>query len=130
MSIARRVLPARLALKRRDGSGRLAPRAKVSFTTFAYVSPVQTIPLCDQTGTPAILFDGFFHFRSSVISGSASMMSARIRANVSSRQSPSELVDDLRGWLVRPFDVGFISTRLATCCATWWRREARKDTDR
>ena len=35
MSIARRVLPSRLALKRCDGSGIAAPRAKVSFTTFA-----------------------------------------------------------------------------------------------
>src|SRR5207249_6846812 len=47
MSIALRVLPSRLELKSRLGSGRLAPRAKVSFTTFLYVSPVQTIPLCD-----------------------------------------------------------------------------------
>src|SRR6185436_13851070 len=31
MSIARRVLPSRLELKRRDGSGRLAPSANVSF---------------------------------------------------------------------------------------------------
>src|SRR5262249_59781392 len=62
MSIALRVLPSRLELKRRDGSGRLAPRANVSFTAFVYDSPVQTIPLCDQTGTPAIAFDGFLHF--------------------------------------------------------------------
>src|SRR5207245_7652449 len=88
MSIARRVLPSRLELKRRDGSGMLAPRANVSFTTFVYVSPVQTIPLCDQTGTPAIPFEGFLHFRSSIISGSASRISARMRARVSSRQSP------------------------------------------
>ena len=47
----------------------LAPWANVSFTTFLYVSPVQTIPSCDQTGTPAIAFDGFLHFRSSIISG-------------------------------------------------------------
>src|SRR5262245_63200951 len=88
MSIALRVLPSKLELKRRDGSGRLAPRANVSFTTFLYVSPVQTIPLCDQTGTPAIAFDGFLHFRSSIISGSASRISARVRARVSARQSP------------------------------------------
>ena len=69
----------------------LAPRANVSFTTFAYVSPVQTIPSCDQTGTPAIAFDGFLHFRSSIISGSASRISARMRARVSSRQSPRSL---------------------------------------
>jgi hypothetical protein len=65
----------------------LAPRANVTFTTFAYVSPVQTIPWCDQTGTPAIAFDGFRHFRSSIISGSASRISARMRARVWSRQS-------------------------------------------
>src|SRR5437660_12661877 len=88
MSIALRVLPSRLELKRRDGSGMLAPRANVSFTTFVYVSPVQTIPLCDQTGTPAIAFDGFLHFRSSVISGSASRISARMRARVSPRHPP------------------------------------------
>src|SRR5215831_3353088 len=87
MSIALRVLPSRLELKRRDGSGMLAPRANVSFTAFVYDSPVQTIPLCDQTGTPAIAFDGFLHFRSSIISGSASMISDRMRARVSSRQS-------------------------------------------
>src|SRR6185369_16477285 len=54
---------------------------------FAYVSPVQMSPSCDQTGTPAMAFDGFFHFRSSIISGSASRISARMRARVSSRQS-------------------------------------------
>src|SRR5262249_28832518 len=94
MSIALRVLPSRLELKRRDGSGRLAPRANVSFTTFLYVSPVQTIPLCDQTGTPAILLEGFFHFRSSIISVWASRISARMRARVSSRQSPRARI----GW--------------------------------
>src|SRR5262245_45625957 len=88
MSIALRVLPSRLELKRPDGSGMLAPRANVSLTTFLYVSPVHTIPLCDQTGTPAISFDAFLHFRSSIIAGSASLMSARMRTSVSSRQSP------------------------------------------
>jgi hypothetical protein len=80
MSIARRVLPVKLELKRRDGSGIVAPRAKVSFTTFAYASPVQTIPWRDQTG--------LLHFHSSVISGSASRMSARMRASVSPRHPP------------------------------------------
>src|SRR6185369_1663134 len=56
---------------------------------FAYVSPVQMSPSCDQTGTPAIAFEGFFHFRSSIISGSASRISLRMRARVSSRQSPN-----------------------------------------
>src|SRR5688572_15338506 len=75
MSIALRVLPSKLELKRREGSGILAPRANVSFTTFVYASPVQTIPWCDQTGVP-------IHFHSSVISGSASRISARMRARV------------------------------------------------
>src|SRR5688572_31086708 len=52
MSIALRVLPSKLELKRRDGSGILAPRANVSFTTFVYASPVQTIPWCDQAAEP------------------------------------------------------------------------------
>src|SRR5262245_14575342 len=81
MSIALRVLPPRLELKRRDGSGILAPRANVSFTTFVYASPVQTIPWCDQTGVP-------IHFHSSVISGSASRINARMRARVSPRHPP------------------------------------------
>src|ERR1700736_3674875 len=82
MSIALRVLPSRLELKSRDGSGVLAPRANVSFTTFVYVSPVQTIPWCDQTGVP-------IHFHSSVISGSACRISARMRARVWPRHPPS-----------------------------------------
>src|ERR1044071_7733557 len=36
---------------------------------------------------PFIAFDGFFHFRSSTISGSASRISARMRARASGRQS-------------------------------------------
>src|SRR5207248_882615 len=61
-------------------------------------SPVHTIPLCDQTGTPAIAFDGFLHFRSSVISGSASRISARMRARVSSRQSPRSRIRRSVSW--------------------------------
>src|SRR5437660_11605288 len=57
------------------------PRANVSFTTCAYASPVQTIPWCDQAGVP-------IHFHSSVILGSASRTSARMRARVSPRHSP------------------------------------------
>src|SRR5438128_3882 len=81
MSIALRVLPSKLELERRDGSGILAPRANVSFTTFVYVSPVQTIPWCDQTGVP-------IHFHSSVISRSAFRINARMRAKVSPRHPP------------------------------------------
>jgi hypothetical protein len=46
-----------------------------------YVSPVQMMPSCDQTGMP--------YFHSSTTSGSASLMSLRILAKVSPRQSPS-----------------------------------------
>src|SRR3954462_8111789 len=110
--MARRVPPSSEELKSREGSGRLAPYAKVSFTTFLYVSPVQTIPSCDQTGTPAIAFDGFRHFRSSVIAGSASRISARTWARVAARQScgspaarpsavVSAVVGDFRGFAAR-----------------------------
>src|SRR6476620_1725884 len=61
-SMARRVLPSRLELKRPDGSSKEAPLAKVIFTTFLYVSPVQIIPAWYQTGTP-------LHFHSSTTSG-------------------------------------------------------------
>src|ERR1700722_9644107 len=85
MSIARRVEPSRLELKRGEGSSSAAPLAKVSFTTALYVSPVQRIPPCDQTGTPR-------HFHSSTASGSACLMSCRTRASVSPRQSLSSLI--------------------------------------
>ena len=52
MSIARRMFPSRLELKSFLGSGMEAPRAKVSFTTCLYDSPVQTMPPWDQTGVP------------------------------------------------------------------------------
>ena len=63
MSIARLTFPSRLELNRPAGSFSAAPFAKVIFTWFLYVSPVQTMPLCDQTGVP-------IHFHSSTISGS------------------------------------------------------------
>src|SRR5258706_6761190 len=91
-SMARLVLPSRLELKRPDGSASEAPLAKVIFTTFLYVSPVQIIPACDHTGTPDIEFDGFLHFNSSTTSGSACLMSIRIRASVLPRQSVSFLI--------------------------------------
>src|SRR4051794_25965214 len=121
MSIALRVLPSRLELKRRDGSGMLAPRANVSFTTFVYDSPVQTFPWCDQTGVP-------IHFHSSVISGSASRISTRMRASVSPRHplrsrirwsmsreagipiarcGGLDLLADLRGLLARDVPLAF-----------------------
>src|SRR5919206_4677831 len=84
--MARRVLPSRLELNKPAGSFSDAPFANVIFTAVLYVSPVQTMPSCDQTGTPAG-FVGFFHFRSSVISGSASRIRDRIRSRVSARQS-------------------------------------------
>src|SRR5262245_21329348 len=80
--MARLVLPSRLELKRHEGSANDAPLAKVILTTLLYVSPVQMIPACDHTGTPR-------HFHSSTTSGSACLMSPRIRASVSPRQSSS-----------------------------------------
>jgi len=84
-SMARLVLPSRLELKRPEGSSNEAPLAKVIFTTFLYVSPVQIIPSCDHTGTP-------LHFHSSITSGSACFMRIRTRASVSPRQSLSSLI--------------------------------------
>src|SRR2546423_1208705 len=84
MSIARRVLPSRLELNRPDGSFSAAPLAKVIFTTFLYVSPVQMIPSWDQTGT--------LHFHSSTTWGSACLINVRSRESVLPRQSPSSLI--------------------------------------
>src|SRR5688572_19438704 len=80
-SMARLTLPSRLELKRPEGSFREAPLAKVIFTTFLYVSPVQICPLCDQTGVP-------LHIHSSATSGSASLIRARSRESISPLQSP------------------------------------------
>src|SRR5437763_10374278 len=84
-SMARLALPSRLELKRPEGSFREAPLAKVIFTTFLYVSPVQISPLCDQTGVP-------LHFHSSATSGSASLIRARSRESISPLQSPSSSI--------------------------------------
>src|SRR5215813_4063009 len=73
--MARRVLPSRLELNRREGSFSAAPLAKVIFTTLLYVSPVQINPSCDHTGTP-------LHFHSSTTSGSASLTKARSRPSI------------------------------------------------
>jgi len=91
MSMARLVPASKLALKSLNGSFSEAPWAKVSLTLSLYVSPVQMIPSCDQTGTPAGL-DGFTHFTSSTTSGSAWWMRARTWARVLPRQSPSSLI--------------------------------------
>lgn len=55
---------------------------------------MQTIPWGgrDHTGTPAIEFDGFLHFRSSTSPGSACLMRVRIRASIRSRQSLGALI--------------------------------------
>ncbi len=96
--MARLVLPARLELNRPAGSSSEAPLAKVIFTTLLYVSPVQMIPACDQTGTPAMEFDGFRHLTSSITSGSACLMRARSRASVSPRQSSSSTILASMSW--------------------------------
>src|SRR5215469_8941388 len=85
ISMARRVLPSRLELKRPEGSFSAAPLAKVILTWFLYVSPVQTMPAWEKTGVP-------IHFHSSTISGSASCMISRTFASVFPRQSPSFLI--------------------------------------
>src|SRR3954471_18715431 len=59
-------VPSRLELNSPAGSSSDAPFANVIFTTLLYVSPVQMIPSCSQTGTPR-------HFHSSTPSGSASL---------------------------------------------------------
>src|ERR1700732_2497477 len=84
-SMARLVLPSRLELKRPEGASNAAPLAKVIFTTFLYVSPVQMIPACDHTGTP-------LHFHSSTTSGSACLTNVRSRESILPRQSPSSLI--------------------------------------
>src|ERR1044071_8800728 len=84
-SMARLVFPSRLELKRTEGSFSASPLAKVIFTTFLYVSPVQISPSCDHTGTP-------LHFHSSTTSGSASLTKGRSRLSTLPRQSPSSLI--------------------------------------
>src|SRR3546814_18566489 len=86
--MARRVLPSRLELNRPEGSSSAAPLAKVSFTLSRYVSPVHRIPACSHVGTP-IGFDDLRHLTASITCPSAAWISARTRASVSPRQSPS-----------------------------------------
>src|SRR5579864_7262656 len=90
MSMARLTFPSRLELNRPAGSFSAAPFANVILTTLLYVSPVQTMPPWDQTGTPGVV--AFAHFHSSTISGSASWMIARTFASVLPRQSPRSAI--------------------------------------
>ena len=71
-SMARRVLPSRLALNSPLGSGSAAPLAKVSVTAALSVSPVHRMPLCSHTGTPR-------HFQVSTTAGSTSWIRRRMR---------------------------------------------------
>ena len=84
-SMARLVFPSRLELKRPEGSFKVAPLAKVIFTTLLQVSPVQINPSCDHTATP-------LHFHSSTRSGSGSLTKVRSQLSISPRQSPSSLI--------------------------------------
>jgi hypothetical protein len=52
MSMARLTFPSRLELNRPEGSFNAAPLANVILTTFLYVSPVQTMPPWEKTGSP------------------------------------------------------------------------------
>jgi hypothetical protein len=87
--MARLTFPSRLELNRPEGSSSAAPLGNVILTTFLYVSPVQTMPPCDQTGVPE--FVAFAYFHSSRISGSAASMISRTFASVFPRQSPKLL---------------------------------------
>src|SRR4051812_26290058 len=90
MSMARLTFPSRLELNRPEGSFNAAPLANVSLTTLLYVSPVQTIPLWENTGVPGDV--ALAHFHSSTISGSVWCMRSRTLASVFPRQSPSSLI--------------------------------------
>jgi type I restriction enzyme M protein len=81
--MARRVFPSRLELNSVWGSGREAPRKKVSFTTCLYDSPVQTPPSCDQTGVPGD--EAFAHFHAT--SGAAD---SPIRVDDALKADPGE----------------------------------------
>src|SRR6185295_5977851 len=85
MSMARLTFPSRLELNSLAGSFKEAPLWKVSFTIDLYDSPVQMPPSWDHTGVP-------IHFHSSTTSGSACLISLRIRARVFPRQSPSSAI--------------------------------------
>lgn len=99
MSMARRVLPWRLALNSPAGSSSAAPLAKVSFTTDRYGSPVQMIPSWDQVGTPGLV--DLAHFSSSTTPGTASRMRSRTCCSVDCRQPPRAAI------------------LAATCCEPW-----------
>ncbi len=75
-----------LELNRPEGSLSEAPFAKVSFTLFLYISPVQSIPSCSHTGTPSG-FEGLRHLTVSTTSGSACRIRARILCSILPRQS-------------------------------------------
>src|SRR6266851_9445596 len=75
-SMARTALLSRRVLKRPFGSFSWAPFGNVSLTAFLRVSPMQTMPSWDQTGTPSGR-EGFFHFTSSITARSAPLIRAR-----------------------------------------------------
>jgi len=87
MSMARTVLLSSRVLKSRLGSAREAPLGKVSRRRPLSSFATQMIPSCDHTGTPAG-FEGFFHFCSSIASGSASRMIPRTSSRSLVRPSP------------------------------------------
>ncbi len=87
-SSARTLLLSRRALNVPAGSSSDAPFGNVSRTLPLSISPMQTIPFADHTGTPSGL-DGFFHFTSSAMDGSAARTTSRSRDNSSPRPSPA-----------------------------------------
>jgi catechol 2,3-dioxygenase-like lactoylglutathione lyase family enzyme len=75
-----------LAAHEIKGTIRMRADADPAVAELKYTDP-DNIIVQIKTGTPTMPFDGFFHFRSSMISGSASLIRLRMRAKVSSRQS-------------------------------------------
>src|SRR6266851_4334742 len=75
-SMARTALLSRRVLKSPFGSFSWAPFGNVRRTVFLRVSPMQTMPSWDQTGTPSGR-EGFFHLTSSITPGSAPLIRAR-----------------------------------------------------
>jgi hypothetical protein len=83
--MARRMFPSRLELKRREGSSRAAPWRTSSSRPSCRTRRCRRSRRATRPGVP-------IHFHSSRISGSACLISARIRPSVSPRQSSSSAI--------------------------------------
>ena len=82
---------------------------------------MQTRPLCEKVGTPAG-FVGLTHFRSSVISGAASVIRARGRESSSPFQSPADstgFVESLFFAISSPFADRRLTDQTSTHVGAW-----------